>query len=175
MSEILSWVEGTAGLSVLLGASIVISGARPFASLGERERNRLVIAALLAMAVQAAHSFEEYLTGFWTAFPRALGLSPWSRTTFATFNVAWLVIWLVSLREAKRGRRFAEWPLWFLALALAVNGVAHPVLALRARGYFPGLWTSPPALLAGLLLLRELMEVSRGASPGPRMRAGPPT
>ena len=31
----------------------------------------------------------------------------------------------------------AEWPVWFLALALVANGVAHPVLSLRRAAAGP--------------------------------------
>jgi len=50
--------------------------------------------------------------------------------------------------------------IWFLAIASAVNGVAHPVLSLVSGGYFPGLWSSPLVGVAGVFLLRALPRLS---------------
>lgn len=160
MSELRSWVLGALGIWIALAASATISAGRPFPALSRAQRRTFVALGLTACGVQAAHFGEEFLTGFFTAFPGVLGLTPWSRRSFAVFNVAWLVIWVVSVFAAARGRRFAEWPLWFLALALVVNGIAHPALAIRAGGYFPGLVTSVPAFLAGGVLLRWMVRTT---------------
>lgn len=161
MTGIGSWLLGTAGLTVVLAASVVTSRARAFPRMSAPQQRHLLILGIAACVVQAAHFAEELFSGFPRAFPTALGLSPWSPFSFAVFNVGWLLIWIVSLREARRGRRFAEWPLWFLAFALTLNGVAHPVLALRARGYFPGLWTSIIGGVVGMLLSRHLFTLTR--------------
>lgn len=163
----MSWVVGTLGLTVILGISLLTSRARPFARLEEPARKRLRVVAGVAVTMQAAHFVEELRTGFPQAFPSILGLRPWSTAAFVLFNIGWLAIWMVALREAPRGRRLAEWPLWFLGLAMMVNGVAHPLLAVRAGGYFPGLWTSIPSAVVGVMLLRELTRISgpRGALP----------
>jgi len=167
MSGIGSWTVGTAGLAVALVASVLTSRARAFPPMSALQRQHLLILGTAACVVQAAHFAEELITDFPRLFPAALGLSPWSRVSFAVFNLGWLLIWMASLRAATRGRRVAEWPLWFLALALALNGVAHPVLALRARGYFPGLWTSTMAGIIGLILLRHLFRLTRRAPGDP--------
>jgi hypothetical protein len=52
----------------------------------------------------------------------------------------------------------------FLALGGGVgNGLGHLVLAARARGYFPGVYTGALALLAGSALLFRLMKTSAEA------------
>jgi hypothetical protein len=51
-------------------------------------------------------------------------------------------------------------PLWFLGIACALNGLAHPLLALRSGGYFPGLITSPLVGVAGVLLLWRTLRVT---------------
>jgi hypothetical protein len=135
--------------------------------MSSRQRQRLLILGITACVVQTAHFAEELFTDFPRLFPLAFGLSPWSWVSFAVFNLGWLLIWMASLRAATQGHRFAEWPLWFLALALALNGIAHPVLALRAQGYFPGLWTSTLAGIIGLLLLRHLFRLTRRAPGAP--------
>jgi len=43
---------------------------------------------------------------------------------------------------------------------MIVNGVGHPLWALRAGGYFPGLLTAPPVAIAGLVVLRRLLAVT---------------
>lgn len=156
MNGLRSWAVGTVGLWIALAAAVAISRARPFPALTGSRRRTFVVLGLTACAVQAAHFGEELLTGFSTSFPQVLGLPSWSTTSFVLFNVAWLVVWVVAVVASARGRRLAEWPVWFLALAEVVNGVAHPALAVRAHGYFPGLVTSVPAFLVGGLLLRWL-------------------
>jgi hypothetical protein len=132
----------------------------------------LVAIGLLAWLAQALHFTEEYVAGFWRAFPAILGLEPWSRGAFALFNVAWLLIWLPAIWAAARGHRFAEWPLWFLALALTLNGVAHPILSLFTEGYFPGLWTALFGGIVGAALLRGLARVSRPPTSAPAVESG---
>jgi hypothetical protein len=160
MTGVSSWLSGTAGLWVVLVVSTIISGFRPLSVLSVRQRRDFAVVGLAACTAQAAHFTEEFFTGFSSAFPVALGLSPWSQWSFAAFNVVWIFIWVVCVREAPRGHRIAEFPLWFLALALLMNGIAHPLLALREGGYFPGLATSILAGAAGVVLLRCLLWLS---------------
>jgi hypothetical protein len=169
--EVRSWAVGTAGLWIAVIAAALLTVRRPIPALSDRDRHHLVLLGLLAIAVQVAHFGEELSTGFFTAFPQALGLSPWSRRAFIVFNVAWLGVWLISLPAAARGNRIAQWPLWFLAIALVLNGIAHPVLAVLARGYFPGLVTSVAAFLAGGVMLKWMLRVS-GCPPEPAPAAG---
>lgn len=75
---------------------------------------------------------------------------------FVAFNVTWLVIWAVSVRVLRTGHRGAFFAAWFLAIAGMINGVAHPLLALAAGGYFPGLVSSPFVAAACLLLWLRL-------------------
>jgi hypothetical protein len=77
------------------------------------------------------------------------------------FNVSWLLIWLISIPAAASSRRFAEWPLWFLAFALVLNGVVHPILALGTGGYFPGLLTTPLVAAGGFFFLRCLLRLTK--------------
>lgn len=159
-----SWLLGTTALTVLLLVAAALAALRPLRPPSTGTRRRLVGLGVVALGLQVTHGVEELLTGFYDAFPRMLDLAPWGVRAFITFNVAWLIVWATSLIGVARGRRVAEWPLWFLALALVANGVAHPLLALARRGYFPGLGTAPLVGVAGLLLLREMLRAS--AAPG---------
>lgn len=162
-----SWLAGTSVLSALLLAAGLLAVFRPLHPPAVHERRGVVAAGAVAVALQAAHSAEEYLTGFYDAFPRTLGLPPWGARPFLVFNVAWLLIWVGALFGVRRRVRIAEWPLWFLALALVGNGLAHPLLALARGSYFPGLVTAPLVGIAGLLLLVAMLRASSASRARP--------
>ena len=84
--------------------------------------------------------------------PAILGLPSWSDNFFVAFNLIWLSVWILSAVGLQRGHRFALFPVWFFAIAAIVNGIAHPLLPVVARGYFPGLVTSPILGVFGVLL-----------------------
>ena len=115
----------------------------------------------IAVAAQAGHFVEELATGFHERFPAAFGQEPMSLPLFVSFNVAWLGIWAWSAWGLARRRQAALFPLWFLGIASVANGFAHPLLALNAGGYFPGLATSPLVAVVGALLLARLSRLTR--------------
>ena len=98
--------------------------------------------------------------GFHLRYPELLGLAPWPPSFFVTFNLVWIVVWGLSLLGLSRHVRAAYFPMWFLGIGSAVNGVAHPIFSMAVSGYFPGLLTSPLVGLLGVLLLRELARNS---------------
>jgi hypothetical protein len=154
---------GTAGLSVAAAVAVylALSRGRPPCDLaGIRVAVR---AAALATGLQAAHFVEELATGFHRRFPIELGLAPWPASFFLSFNLFWLVVWAVSGRRLPGRHAAALAALWFLGLAGVINAAAHPLLAVRAGGYFPGLVTAPLAGVAGFLLLRRLAAITRSA------------
>jgi len=116
--------------------------------------------AATAVAAQAGHFIEELATGFHERFPAVFGLEPLSLPLFVSFNLLWLGIWALSAWGLARRRQVALFPLWFLGIASVANGLAHPLLALNAGGYFPGLATSPPVAAVGALLLARLSRVT---------------
>lgn len=75
-----------------------------------------------------------------------------------TFKAFWIAVWVLCALGVRAGFRMAFFPVWFFAIAMIGNGVAHPALAVAARGYFPGLVTSPVVGVAGLLLGRALFR-----------------
>jgi hypothetical protein len=153
-------------LWVTLVVAIGVSRRRPFRVLSGESQRRIRLFGFIALGTQTLHFLEELLGGFQEVFPTLFGLAPFSRTSFVVFNVSWLLIWLIAIPAAAGGRRFAEWPLWFLAFALVLNGVAHPILALGTRGYFPGLITTPLVAVGGFLFLRCLLRLTRGSAAG---------
>jgi protein-S-isoprenylcysteine O-methyltransferase Ste14 len=161
-----SQLVGTAGLSAAALAAVLLTlGRTPVAGASTaRQRTSLLYAALVL--VQALHAAEEYVTGFSVAFPSSLGLAPWPPTFFLAFNGVWLAIWIAAGIGLRAGNHVAHAPVWFLAIAAIANGVAHPLLAIRAGGYFPGLITSPLLAVGGVLLWRRLMVMTESRQRG---------
>lgn len=168
--ELRSVLLGTGGLAVAAVASVLIAvtRARPSASAADlRAAARL---AGVAVLIQAAHFVEELATGFPARFPEQLGLAPWSRAFFVSFNVFWLAVWALSCRSLVDESRAASATLWLLGIAGLANAIVHPLLAARVGGYFPGLVTSPFLGVAAFSLLRRLAQLTRTdplASPDP--------
>lgn len=153
MNETLrSILVGTIPIDVMTGVAVWLTVSRGARSAG---RGTVVLAGL-AIGVQGVHFLEEYFTGFYVRYPELLGLSPWPAEFFVGFNVAWIAVWCATLPGVRVGCRAAYFPVWLLAVAGIVNGVAHPLLAVAVGGYFPGLVTSPVIGVLGLLLFVRL-------------------
>jgi Protein of unknown function with HXXEE motif len=127
-------------------------------------RERTVRVFLIGLAAQCLPFMEEFVTRFQDRFPALLGLPAWSETFFVVFNLIWLSIWTLSAIGLQRGYRFAMFPVWFFAIAAIANGIAHPVLTVVARGYFPGLISSPILGVLGVLLWLRLRALTRSSA-----------
>jgi uncharacterized membrane protein YhdT len=153
-----SILTGTAVLSMGAVASLVLTILRKPQIEG---REHAVRVFLLGLAVQSVHFMEEFVTHFEDRFPTLLGLSAWSENFFVAFNLLWMSVWILSAIGVQRGNRIALFPVWFFAIACVANGIAHPVLAVAAHGYFPGLITSPILGVLGVLLWLRLLKSTR--------------
>jgi len=153
-----SIVFGTAGLWLVFGAAVVTSVRAGSFAADRSAKRALRLRVLLCTCVQTAHFLEEWQTGFHQRWPAFLGLEPWPETFFVIFNAAWLAVWLATASLIPRGGIVTRAAAWFLALAAMLNAVAHPLLAVSAGGYFPGLWTSPLLGAAGYALWRVLRD-----------------
>ena len=142
------------GLVALAALQATLGRTSPVELTAERASASKMLA--VATAIQTAHFIEEWATGFHVRFPALFGLDPIPLSVFVAFNLAWIVLWIVSIPLIRRARQAAFFTAWFLAIAGVLNGIAHPVLALRTGGYFPGLISSPLIGLAGLLLWQRL-------------------
>jgi hypothetical protein len=112
--------------------------------------------AVLAIAALGLHFAEELTTGFAEAFPALFGVN-WSVERFVGFNVAWLIVFAVSVWLAARGVQVGFLGLVFLALGAGVaNGLAHAALSFATGRVFPGAYTAPVVLGAGLALWLRL-------------------
>lgn len=152
---------GTSAIGGALAAALVVTLARPFRADDAAARDRVVRLLLVGVAAHCCHFIEEFVTGFYVAFPRLLGLAPWTPDFFVAFNLFWIAVWVLAAAALREGVRVALWPIWFFAIAAALNGVAHPLLSLGTRGYFPGLVTSPVVGVAGVLLWSRLLPLTR--------------
>ncbi len=111
-------------------------------------RDAAARALSLAVTVQCFHFTEEALTGFHERFGALFGLPGMPLSLFLAFNLVWIGIWFASVPALRSDHRGAFFAAWFLAIAGMLNGIAHPLMALASRGYFPGLVTSP--IIAGV-------------------------
>lgn len=147
------------GLAAIAALSLAQSRPSP----PENEMERLAAARTLALAagVQSVHFLEEMATGFPERLGALLGLPAMPLSFFVVFNVTWIGIWVASVPGLRSARSAAFFAAWFLAIAGMLNGVAHPLLALAAGGYFPGLVTSPFIGGAGYWLWRRLQGATR--------------
>jgi hypothetical protein len=162
--ELRSILVGTAGLSAAALGAMALALTRAHPTSNRTELRATAWMAFLTLLVQAAHFWEELAMGFYQQFPEQLGLVPWPQAFFVSFNVFWLVVWILGTRALLGGHRAALAALWFLGLAAAANGIVHPLLSVRVTGYFPGLFTSPVLGIAGILLLRRLTSITRSAT-----------
>lgn len=156
-----SMLVGTAGLSVGAVVALLLTILRKPVDDDQTSRERTARLLLIGLAAQCLHFTEEFVTRFQERFPALLGLPAWSVNFFVVFNLIWLGVWVLSAIGLQRGYRVALFPVWFFAIAAIVNGIAHPLLAVAARGYFPGLISSPVLGVLGVLLWLRLQKLTR--------------
>ena len=113
---------------------------------------------LLGIAVQCLHFLEEFRNGFQREFPPILGLAPWSDSFFVSLNLIALAIFILAALGFLLGVRIATVVVWFFAVAMTLNGLAHPLLSIRKGAYFPGTLSAPIHLLVGATLLVKLAK-----------------
>ena len=130
-------------------------------------RFKLAFGALLL--AQATHSVEEYIGRLWESFPPARFLTglvsqdhEWSFVALTillmTFGL-WCLIWPV-----RRGWPSAVYLGWAWVMVEVINGIVHPLWALRQGEYTPGLATSPLLLALAVYLGYQLRNVARDPS-----------
>jgi hypothetical protein len=120
------------------------------------------------VAVQAAHSVEEYFGHLYEVFPPARFVSGLIsqnlRLGFIIFNVslvafgAWCCLWPVRRRTPS-----LVVVTWFWIVIELINGVGHPLWSLREMRYTPGLATAPVLLVLAMALALQTRGAVRGA------------
>jgi len=119
------------------------------------KKNRLVF--LFLILAQAAHSLEEYETRFYEVFAPARFVSGLfsdnHQLGFLIANAGLVLFglwcWTFPVRS---GWRSAQGLVWFWTILELINGLNHTALAVRSRGYFPGVVTAPVLLLFAVWL-----------------------
>lgn len=160
MDESISYLPSVIALIPIFLIALYLTLSRPEIDPSAFARRRLSAAAFFAIVAQTFHFIEELSGGFGSKLPEALGLPPMNESFFVSFNLAWIFVWVVSVWGLRSGHSVALAPLWFLGLAEVLNSIAHPLLAIRTGGYFPGLYTVPLVGIAGILLVRELYNAT---------------
>lgn len=151
------------GLAALAALHLTIRYPSPPENVAERLAASRALAG--ATGFQCIHFVEEAATGFNERFPALLGFPSMSFSFFVVFNVMWIAIWIVSIQGLRSSRLVAFFAAWFLAIAGTLNGIAHPLMAVAARGYFPGLVSSPFVGLACIWLLSKLRLAAQPSAP----------
>ena len=113
------------------------------------------------VAVQAAHSVEEYFGRLWESFPPArfvVGLvSTDLERGFVIVNVvlvafgAWCLLWPVRRQWAS-----ATSVMWLWVAIETINGIGHPLWSFLEGGYTPGVATAPVLLFLAICLAVQL-------------------
>ena len=143
---------GTSALTAAAVVAIFLAATRHGFKSDRRSRDKVINLLLAAISLQCLHFTEEFLTHFNERFPQRFGLPAWSNEFFVAFNLFWIAVWILAAIGVRANVRLAFFPVWFLIIGMVINGIAHPLLAIAAGGYFPGLWTSPLVGLLGLIL-----------------------
>jgi hypothetical protein len=123
--------------------------------------NRLETTFGLLILAQAAHSVEEYAGRLWESFPPARFVSGLVsddlQLGFVVINVAlvafgaWCYVWPVSRRWRSATTIALGW-----GLVEFVNGVGHPLWAVRQGSYTPGVLTAPVLLVLAVTLVAQV-------------------
>lgn len=147
---------------ILLSSILVVSYALWLTRASWPPRGRVLPALAVAVVVQCVHLAEEYRNGFFRVFPGVFGAKAWSAEQFLWFNMLWFIAFVLAGIGIARHWR----PAYVVALFLAIGGgiansVGHFALSTLARGYYPGLYTAPLALVSGLFLASRLLGSPR--------------
>ncbi len=149
-------VLGLAGL-----AALVLALGRWSPPENVRQRRDAARVLPLSVGIQSIHFAEEAATGLHERLGALLGLPGIPLAFFVVFNLTWLGIWVASVPGLRSARAAAFFAAWFLAIAGMINLIAHPLLAIAAGGYFPGLVSSPFIGVASVWLWLRLRRATR--------------
>ena len=132
--------------------------------------NRIKITFLLLILFQGLHSVEEYYGKLWAILipariiSRTISSNP--ETGFIIINIGLFIFglfcWIISTRQRKISFKGLIWT-WIIIETF--NGIGHPLLALRQKSYFPGLFTAPFLLILALYLVKLLLSYPQKMPP----------
>lgn len=121
---------------------------------------------LLLVALQTAHSAEEFAFGLYRLLPYFRPFGSAAGAVFAVVNLAVIALgfWCWRARVRPRAPSAEAW-IWGWCAVEVANGILHPGWSLLAGRYIPGTATAP------LLLLVSLYLISRLRTPAPQTGA----
>jgi hypothetical protein len=127
---------------------------------------RFELSFLMLVAIQAAHSLEEYVGRLYDVFPPARFVSGLIshdlKLGFVIFNVGLLLFGLWCFLWPVRRRWPSAVPLvWFWIAIELINGIGHPLWSLIELRYTPGVATAPFLLVLALYLAQQLRAARR--------------
>lgn len=131
---------------------------------------RISVAFLALVLTQMAHSIEEYVFRFYDVLPVGRLLNEFvpgfARPGFVVFNtlLALFGLWCF-LSNVRPGTKSARDWVWIWVVIELFNGLAHAVWAIVARGYVPGLATSPILFGLAAYLFHRLRATPEPAGP----------
>ena len=157
----MSFVPSIIALSAMAAVALAITVARGGINAEPSALRSTARMAVLAIVCQVLHFSEEVGGGLNRRFPEFFGLDPITMDSFVSVNLVALAVWVLSVPALMARVSASLFPLWFLAVASVSNALLHPALAIATGGYFPGVITSPVVGVAGLLLLRGLVRITR--------------
>lgn len=172
--EVRSILPSIAILGTVAAVALYLTLARGGVGGNGAQLRAAVPVAIVTVLLQGAHFAEELATDFHMHLPELFSRPPMPLGFFVWFNLSWLAIWSLSIWGLPARRRIALFPLWFLGIASVVNAMAHPLLAFRTGGYFPGLISSPFVGIGGAILLRRLLRLTGHSRPVLSMEESPP-
>ncbi len=145
---------------LLLVVALVLAVVRRPCPVREGAHTRHIKAFLIGISCQCFHFLQEFVTDLLLYFPPLFGVVCLSAELFVGFNPFWFGIWVLSVFGPLRSSRVTYFPIWFFALAMCLNGLVHPLLALLVAGYFPGLVTSPVVGMMGVVVTIRLFQLT---------------
>lgn len=138
------------------------AGRYDYARLNSLHLRKVSVWLAASTAIQCIHFIEESQTGFPESLAALFSIPSMPDNFFLWFNLAWLLAWSASVFGVLRGFRLALFAAWFLAIAGIANGFLHPLLAVLAGTYFPGLYSAPVVGLMCWRLSVHLREMRTG-------------
>jgi hypothetical protein len=157
--------------AALLSAALVVAYAVWVRGAWSVASGSLLSTYAVGLVVFLIHAYEELRTGFQRRLPALVG-AEWTDSQFLVFNTAWFAAFVFAGWALRRRHPLSVLIVLFFAIGGGVgNGMAHLLLVVNRRGYFPGAWTAPLCLIVGVTLLRQLVTVTRppcAAPPGGR-------
>lgn len=128
---------------------------------------------LILVCLQALHSAEEIIFGFYRRLPE---LGVWiksvlpiypvislSATSFILLNISLIIGLFASVLFIYRGVRWGRGLIITVAIVEFFNGAAHMTGAAVVGGYFPGAVTAVALFILSILTLRAALRQSTGA------------